>query len=79
MLVVAAIIFILFGFLFSPLRTSRFLGRYVFIIGENEKNSKVYVGKDIFKKTELGSKLTIGEINRKLINIRPGICKNNDK
>ena len=55
------------------------LGRYVFIIGENEKNSKVYVGKGIFKKTEVGSKLTIGEINRKLINIRPGICKNNDK
>ena len=28
---------------------------------------------------KLGSVLAIGEINRKLINIRPGICKNNDE
>ena len=28
---------------------------------------------------ESNNELTIGEINRKLNNIRPGICKNNDK
>ena len=36
------------------------------------------VGKCIYEDSKLGSILTIGEINRKLINIRPGICKNND-
>ena len=45
----------------------------------NGEKSKVYVGKCIYEDTELGSKLTIGEINRKLINIRPGICENNDE
>ena len=43
------------------------------------KKSKVYVGKCIYEDTKLGSILTIGEINRKLINIRPGICKNTDE
>ena len=55
------------------------LGKYVFVIDENGEKSKVYVGKCIYEDTKLGSILTIGEINRKLINIRPGICKNNDK
>ena len=44
-------------------------GKYVFVINENDKTSKVYVGKDIFEDTKLDSKLTVGEINRKLINI----------
>ena len=54
------------------------LGKYVFVIDENGKKSKVYVGKCIYEDAKLGSQLTIGEINRKLVNIRPGICKNND-
>ena len=54
-------------------------GKYVFVIDGNGKKAKVYVGKCIYEGTKLGSILTIGEINRKLINIRPGICKNNDK
>ena len=54
-------------------------GKYVFVIDENGEKSKVYVGKCIYDDTELGSKLTVGEISRKLINIRPGICKNNDE
>ena len=53
-------------------------GKYVFVVDENGEKSKVYVGKCIYEDTKLGSILTIGEINCKLINIRPGICKNND-
>lgn len=56
-----------------------FFGRYIFVIDETDKKSKVYVGKCIYEDTTLGSQLTIGEINRKLINIRPGICKNSDE
>ncbi len=53
-------------------------GKYVFVIDENKKTSKIYVGKCIYEDTKLGAKLTIGEIERKLINIRPDICKNID-
>lgn len=55
------------------------LGKYVFVIDENGKKAKVCVGNSIYKNTELGSKLTVGEINRKLVNIRLGICKNNNE
>ena len=54
-------------------------GKYVMVIDENGEKTKVYVGKCIYEDTKLGSILTIGEINRKLINIRPGICKNTDE
>ena len=54
-------------------------GRYIFVIDEIDKKSKVYVGKCIYEDTKLGSKLTVGEIDRKLINTRPGICKNTDE
>ena len=54
-------------------------GKYLFIIDESGNNSKIYVGKYIYEETKVGTKLTIGEIDRKLINIRPGICKNTDR
>ena len=54
-------------------------GKYVFVIDGNGKKAKVYVGKCIYEDTKLGSILTIGEMNRKLINIRPGICQNTDQ
>ena len=56
-----------------------FLGKYIFVIDENGTHSKVFVGKYIFDDTELGSKLTVGELNRKLINIHSGFCKNTDE
>lgn len=56
-----------------------FLGRYVFVIDENGVKSRVYVGKVLFNDTETDTKWTIGEIRRKLISIRPGICKNTDE
>ena len=54
-------------------------GKYVFIIDEKGEDSKIYVGKCIYEDTELGAKLTVGELNHRLINIRPGICIYNDK
>ncbi len=53
-------------------------GKYVFVIDENDKNLKIYIGKCVYEDTQIGSKLTIGEMDCKLINIRPSICKNND-
>lgn len=53
-------------------------GKYVFVIDENGKKSKVYVGKGIYEDTKLYSELTVGEINRRLVNIRFGICENRD-
>jgi len=44
-------------------------GKFVFVIDENGNESKVYVGKCIYEDAKIGSTLTIGEINRKLINI----------
>lgn len=55
-----------------------FVGRYVFVIDEKEILSKVYVGKMLFEKAELGTKWTVGEINRKLIGVRSEISKNKD-
>ena len=54
-------------------------GKYIFIIDENVNTSKIYVGKCIYEDTKVGAKLTIGEIERKLVNIHPGICKNTDE
>ena len=54
-------------------------GKYAMVIDENGEKSKVYVGKCIYEDIKVGAKLTIGEINHKLINIRPGVCKNNDE
>lgn len=54
------------------------LGKYVFVIEENNIKSKVYVGRMLFENVEIGSPLTVGVINSKLVNIRPGICENID-
>lgn len=56
-----------------------FFGRYVFVIDEKGIQGKVRVGKWIYLDTELGTKLTVGVLDGKLVNIRPGICKNVDR
>lgn len=48
---------------------------YVWVLEENGQNFKVYVGKALYFRTDLGTRLTIGKIGRKLINVRPGFCK----
>ena len=61
------------GILVKKRRT--IFGKYIFLIDENGKNAKVYIGRGIYEDTKLGSEVTVGEINSKLINIRSGICK----
>lgn len=51
------------------------LGRYVFVIDEKGLKSKIYVEKKIFEDAKLDTKWTIGQVDGKVINIRPGICK----
>ena len=53
-----------------------FWGRYVFVLEEQSNRCKVYVGRGIYEMVKEGSKLTVGEINGQLVNIRPGFCKN---
>ncbi len=53
-------------------------GKYVLILDDNGKKSKIYVGKLIFDKAELDTKWTIGHIHGKLINIRPVFFENED-
>lgn len=55
-----------------------FFGRYVLVIEEKGELNKVRVGKYIYLDTVLGDKLTVGVMDGKLINIRPGIRKNTD-
>ncbi len=50
------------------------LGKYVFIIAEEGSPVKIYVGKAIYDKAEVGTQWTIGHINGRLVNIRPGFC-----
>jgi hypothetical protein len=52
------------------------LGKYVFVLEENSIKTKVFIGKDFYRKAELGTKWTVGHIHRQIINIRPGFCKN---
>ena len=53
----------------------RTLFYYVWVLEEKGQEFKVYVGKVLYFRIELGTQLTIGKIGRKLINIRSGFCK----
>ena len=53
----------------------RTLFHYVWVLEENGQEFKVYVGKALYFRIELGTQLTIGKIGRKLINIRTGFCQ----
>ena len=54
----------------------RTLFHYVWLLEEVDGNRfKVYVGRDLYYKTNMGTPLTVGRINRKLVNIRRGFCK----
>jgi len=54
------------------------IGKYVFVMDENGKQTKIFVGKALFDKAELNTKWTIGHVEGRIINIRPGFCKNTD-
>ena len=53
-------------------------GKYVLVMDENGRKTKLFPGKSIYEFMEFGSKWTIGHIHGQLINIRPGFCKNED-
>lgn len=53
-------------------------GSHVFVIDEKGRQGKVRVGKWVYLDTPIGAKLTVGVLDGKLVNIRPGICKNTD-
>lgn len=57
----------------------RLFGGYILVIEEKGVQTKVRVGQTVFADTPLGATLTVGELNGKLINIRPGVCKNTDE
>ena len=54
-------------------------GQYVFVLSENGKKTKICVGKALFESTEIGTEWTMGHIQKKLINVRPGICVSADE
>ena len=53
-------------------------GSYVFVIDEKGIQGKILVGKWVWLDTPLGAKLKVGVLDGKLVNIRPGICRNTD-
>lgn len=55
------------------------LGKYIFVLEDNGIQTKIFVGKALFEKAELNTDWTIGHIEGKLVNIRPGFCKNPDE
>lgn len=56
----------------------RSLFAYIFVIEEKGTKIKVNVGKGLYHSIAVGSRLTVGKIGRKLINIRPGYAVNSD-
>ncbi len=48
-------------------------GKYTFKVNDGTKIVSVKVGKALFDMYQLNSKVTIGHIGKKLINIRPDI------
>ena len=53
-------------------------GKYILVMDENGKRTKIFPGKALYEYLELGSQWTIGHIDGHLVNIRPGICENED-
>ena len=48
---------------------------YVWVLEENENRFKIHVGKSLYLHHQIGSRMTIGRIGKKMINIRPGFAK----
>ncbi len=52
-------------------KNKNFLGKYYFKISDGTEIVKVFVGKGLYDFYDVNKEVTIGYINRKLINIRP--------
>ena len=53
----------------------RTLFHYVWVLQDKEDVFKVYVGKALYLDINIGQRLTIGRIEKQLINVRLGYCK----
>ena len=51
------------------------LGKYIFVISDNDEEVSVYVGKGLYEMYNVQEQITVGHIKKKLVNIRPGIVK----
>ena len=58
--------------LFEKKRT---LFHYVWMLQDKEDVFLVYVGKTLYLDVNIGHRLTVGRIGKRLINIRHGYCK----
>ncbi len=59
-------------------KSKNLLGEYIFKVNDGTKTISVKVGKALFEMYQVNSKITIGYIGRKLINIRLGILFNDE-
>jgi hypothetical protein len=50
------------------------LKKYYFVVSDGRNQTRVYVGKELYEGYSVGEQVTIGYIEKKLINIRKGIC-----
>lgn len=57
------------------IKKHRGLFHYTWSLDDNGKRFKVNVGKMLYDRVQIGEKLTVGRIGRKLINIRTGYCE----
>ena len=53
----------------------RTIFNYIWVLEENQNKFKIQVGKSLYLHHPIGSRLTIGRIGKKLINIRLGFAK----
>lgn len=51
-----------------------FMGKLILVFEENNKETKIYPGKALFDRMDLGTQWIVGHIKGKIINIRPGSC-----
>ena len=57
------------------LEKKRTLFHYVWMLQDKEDIFMVYVGKTLYLDVNIGQRLTVGKIGKRLINIRRGYCK----
>lgn len=58
-------------------KNKNFLGKYYFKISDGTETVKVFVGKGLYDFYDVNKEVTIGYINRKLINISSNSIKTN--
>lgn len=52
--------------------------KHYFVVSDGKKQTAIFVGKGLYDMYSVGEQVTIGYIGKKLVNIRKGICENED-